>query len=50
MIKFILKSNKFNKNQNININHCGEVCEDCRGRGHNMRDLECASCNSKGTI
>ena len=51
MIKFILKKSQFNKSQNVNMNtHYGEVCEDCRGIGHNMKDRECASCNAKGII
>ena len=51
MIKFILKNSRFNKIQNVNLKtHCGEVCEDCRGRGRNIKDRECASCNAKGII
>ena len=51
MIKFILKNNRANKAINLSLKtHCGEICEDCKGRGHNIEDRNCASCNAKGII
>ena len=51
MIKLILKNTQNSKAQKINLKaHCGEICEDCKGRGRNIDDRECASCNAKGII
>ena len=51
MIKLILKSNQIIKNSITTLyNNFGEVCEDCKGRGHDINDRECSGCNSKGII
>ncbi len=51
MIKLILKNSQIDKAQSVNLKtHCGEICDDCRGKGNNAKDRECASCNSKGII
>ena len=51
MIKLILKSNQTIKDSIVNLyNSFGEICEDCRGRGHDIKDRECSGCNSKGII
>mgnify|MGYP005633994971 FL=1 len=51
MVKLILKSNQIIKNSIATLyNSFGEICEDCRGRGHGIKDRECSGCNGKGVI